>query len=54
VLWVAEHGGPYDVRATSRARQDGEVQRVEAFAPENMPLVGDVHPYGRELVIRLP
>ncbi|MFN0241563.1 MAG: sigma-70 family RNA polymerase sigma factor [Planctomycetota bacterium] len=55
VLWVAENGGPYVLRATSRAREDGEVQRVETFAPEHLPFVSNVTPGdGREHVIRLP
>jgi RNA polymerase sigma-70 factor (ECF subfamily) len=55
VLWVAEHAGPYDLRATSRARQDGELQRVEKFPPEHMPSVSNVTPGDeRQHSIQLP
>lgn len=54
-LWVAERGGPYVLRATSRARQDGATQSTENFPPESMPTLSDVFPGdAREHVIRLP
>ncbi|TAJ09045.1 MAG: sigma-70 family RNA polymerase sigma factor, partial [Planctomycetota bacterium] len=54
-LWVAESGGPYALRATSRVRRDGATERTEEFPPESLPTVSDVFPGDERVhVIRLP